>query len=288
MRSDCCVVFSVACTRRAFYVDREGGSGGLVDSQNQKVEPAEFPPDVAAQLNFYVYRLVDPRTGNTFYVGKGKNNRVFEHAHGNVSTIDFGDEQLEPKLGIVRDIRLAGLVPSHVIHRHGLDEATAFEVEAALIDAYAGLTNIQGGHGSSERGTMHVKEIIDMYARPPADFGDERVLVIKISKSLLEGKQLYDAVRAAWKLNPDNARKASWVVAARQGVILDVFQPERWLPVTDTEFEGLVQSEHDENRYGFVGRLAPDMIRDRWRGKALPPSLVKPGAASPVRYVNIP
>ena len=40
----------------------------------------KFSPEVCAELKYYVYRLVDPRNGQTFYVGKGKNNRVFAHA----------------------------------------------------------------------------------------------------------------------------------------------------------------------------------------------------------------
>ena len=141
----------------------------MVRNSGQGAELSDFPSGVVDQLGFYVYRLVDPRNGNTFYVGKGKGSRVFEHARGNVSPGEFDDEQLAPRLGLVHAIHLSGLSPSHVIHRHGLDEATAFEVEAALIDAYPGLTNIQGGHGSTERGTMHVKEIIDMYQRQTAE-----------------------------------------------------------------------------------------------------------------------
>ena len=38
-----------------------------------------FPADVASWLKTYVYRLIDPRTGETFYVGKGQGNRVFSH-----------------------------------------------------------------------------------------------------------------------------------------------------------------------------------------------------------------
>lgn len=94
-------------------------------------------------------------------------------------------------------------------------------------------------------------------------------------------------MRVAWKLNPANAEKAAWVVAASQGVILDIYEPDQWLPATDPEFEGLIQPENDQERYGFVGRLAPDEVRARWTGKALPSDLMRPGAASPVRYVNI-
>jgi hypothetical protein len=32
----------------------------------------EFPPGVIEHLGWYVYRLIDPRYGNTFYVGKEK------------------------------------------------------------------------------------------------------------------------------------------------------------------------------------------------------------------------
>ena len=41
-----------------------------------------FPYGVAEQLKWYVYRLIDPRTGETFYVGKGKDDQVFSHANG--------------------------------------------------------------------------------------------------------------------------------------------------------------------------------------------------------------
>ena len=34
-----------------------------------------FPPGVIEKLKTYVYRLIDPRNGETFYVGKGKGNR---------------------------------------------------------------------------------------------------------------------------------------------------------------------------------------------------------------------
>ncbi|EHV9064829.1 hypothetical protein K1U77_004786, partial [Escherichia coli] len=90
----------------------------------------EFPSGVIEHLGWYVYRLIDPRDGSTFYVGKGKGNRVFAHMRGEVAATD-DDELLSNKLKQIREIRLAGLEVIHVIHRHGMtDEKTAYEVEA--------------------------------------------------------------------------------------------------------------------------------------------------------------
>ena len=47
-----------------------------------------FTPDVIEQLNYYVYRLIDPRDGKTFYVGKGKGNRVFAHVNDELKKFD--------------------------------------------------------------------------------------------------------------------------------------------------------------------------------------------------------
>ncbi|HJN91582.1 MAG TPA: hypothetical protein QGF05_02495, partial [Dehalococcoidia bacterium] len=97
-----------------------------------------FPPSVTLELKTYVYRLIDPRNGETFYVGKGQGNRIFSHVHDeqNLEGDDLGN-----KMRRIRKIRLAGFEIAHVIHRHGMDDKTAREVEAALIDAYPGLTN---------------------------------------------------------------------------------------------------------------------------------------------------
>ena len=39
----------------------------------------KFPNEVIEKLQYYVFRLIDPRHGETFYVGKGKGNCVFNH-----------------------------------------------------------------------------------------------------------------------------------------------------------------------------------------------------------------
>src|ERR1700691_1334914 len=145
-------------------------------------EIESFPPEVARELKTYVYRLIDPRNGETFYVGKGGGDRVFAHVHGEQKL--EGDD-LDNKIKRIREIRLAGFEVAHVIHRHGMDDATAFEVEAALMDAYPGLSNVAGGTGSSEYGAMHAREIIRRYSDLPADFRHKAIL-ISVNRSAAE------------------------------------------------------------------------------------------------------
>jgi len=87
---------------------------------------------VADRLKYYVYRLIDPRNGETFYVGKGRGDRVFAHVRGELGATE---DELTEKLRRIRAIRLAGFEVGHVIHRHGMDEAPALEVEATLMRA---------------------------------------------------------------------------------------------------------------------------------------------------------
>jgi uncharacterized protein len=64
------------------------------------------------------------------------------------------------KNGVIQDIHRAGLTVLHVVHRHDMETSEiAYQVEAALIDAYPGLTNLVGGHGSSICGCRSVEQI---------------------------------------------------------------------------------------------------------------------------------
>jgi hypothetical protein len=243
-------------------------------------ELESFPSEVAQELKTYVYRLIDPRNGETFYVGKGKGNRVFAHirAEGNI----LGGDEIDNKLKRIREIHLAGFGVGHVIHRHGMDESTAFEVEAALIDAYPGLTNIVGGTGGSDYGAMHAREIIGRYAAEPAVF-QHKALLISVNRSAVE-RSLYDATRYAWKIDKRKAEQAEVILSTMQGVIVGAFVAHDWLEATGENFPGLAAGDGVPGRFGFIGEEAPADIRKLYVGKRVPDDYRKRGAANPIKY----
>lgn len=239
-------------------------------------EIESFPAYVTRKLKTYVYRLIDPRNGETFYVGKGQGNRVFAHIRAEQNL--EGDE-LDNKLKRIRDIRVAGFEVAHVIHRHGMDDKTASEVEAALIDAYPGLTNIVGGSSSNDYGAMHAKEIVSRYCAKPAVF-QHKALLINVNRSATE-TSLYEATRYAWKINKSMAEQAEVILATRLGVIVGAFIAHRWLEAKTSNFPG---RESAPGRFGFEGEEAPDDIKKLYVGKRVPDEYRKPGAANPIKY----
>jgi hypothetical protein len=235
-----------------------------------------FPAEVARELKTYVYRLIDPRNGETFYIGKGQGDRVFSHIR--IAPNLEGDD-LTNKVKRIREIHLAGFQVAHVIHRHGMDDKTAFEIEAALIDAYPGLTNIVAGAGSSDYGAMHAKEIIARYRAEPAMF-QHRVLLISVNRSATEAS-LYEATRYAWKISKDKATQAEVILATRQGLIVGAFVADEWLEATAANFPG---RENARGRWGFVGQEAADDIKRLYVDKRVPDEYRKRGAANPIKY----
>ncbi len=241
-------------------------------------ENAWFAPEVISKLRTYVYRLIDPRNGETFYIGKGRGNRVFEHIWAEQAP--DGDES-DNKLRRIREIRITGFEVAHVIHRHGMDDPTAFAVEAALIDAYPGLSNLAGGVGGGDFGAMHAREIVRRYSAEPAVFQHSLVL-INVNRSAFE-TSLYEATRYAWKMSLQRARQAAYVLSTIQGLIVGAFIADEWLEASADNFPGRMP---EPGRIGFVGKEAPPEIHALYVGKRVPDEYRKPGAANPVKYVE--
>jgi len=247
-----------------------------------------FSDAVCQELGNYVYRLIDPRNGETFYVGKGKGNRVFSHVKAAID-FDDGEDETSTKLRRINEIRRTKLNVIHVIHRHAIPDNAVFEVEAALIDAYSGLSNIAGGHGCGDRGPMHSHQIIDKYDLPVIDWDPEHKLVlINVNRFASSGvDDLYRQVRFAWRIDRSKAEKADFVLAVVRGVVVGAFEADYWKPAIKENFPELTFEEPKRN--GFSGRVAPKEIWSLYcgdRGKRLANDALK-HVQFPIRYWKI-
>lgn len=242
-----------------------------------------FPKEIHNNLKAYVYKLIDPRNGQVFYIGKGKGDRIFEHTKGIFKSDDEDDASLKNKT--IRAIHNSGLVPLNVIVRHGMNDNEALHVEAALIDSTPGLTNIVGGHGSGILGSASAKELIERYKAPIMEINsNHKIIAINVRISAEEKDDLYKAVRHSWKLNKSRAENADLIFAVINGICRGVFTSEKWLEATIANFEDL---DHDIiGRYGFKGKRANDEIRAKYLNKRLPDKFLrKKGAANPIQYL---
>ena len=104
---------------------------------------------VSAKLAAYVYALADPRKKGAlkdriFYIGKGKENRCFNHARIEMDGRPLNEG--EHKLAKIREIRSARKDVEVLIISHGLTDSEAHSLETALIPLL-GDTNKVAGHG---------------------------------------------------------------------------------------------------------------------------------------------
>lgn len=240
----------------------------------------KFSKETIEKLRHYVYRLIDPRNGQTFYVGEGCGNRVFQHVQGAIDYYDGVDKeehdfQNDPnKLRIIREIRDAGLEVIHVIQRWNLTQEQALEVEAALIDAYPGLANIQSGHGA-EFGVCNVAELerrlsASVYEEP--DFG---YIIIKVQNWRLDEMAVehgaenarYEATRGCWHNRKPSLKDYPYVFSVTGGIVKMVYKVKEWHQMGE--------------RIEFTGEPAEKSIVERFVNKKIPSYYSKKGMASP-------
>lgn len=254
---------------------------------NHQQEITSFSRAAKELLGFYVYRLVDPRNGQTFYVGKGKNDRVFQHMRG-VSPRDWkdrsNDEEVSEesaKISLIKEILSEQLKVICFIHRHDMNEDIAYEVEGALIDAYGTLTNAQTGRDNRIRGCMCVDQIEKKARAKEVQFDDakDKFVIIKIRRSTLSCHNgiIYEAVRGNWVIDPRRAKRFP-VLACVDGMIEQAFTVNRWEKSTPEKVNG-------RQRFIFSGEPSQELTQ-RFSGMFLPKNYRRKGQANPIRYIH--
>ncbi len=244
----------------------------------------KFSNKTIKALGYYVYVYSDPDTHKPFYVGKGKGNRAFEH---------LSDDSDSRKTKEIELIRARGKEPLIEILVHGLDEKTAFKVEAATIDLLGveNLTNQVRGHGSSEYGKIEASVLESRYMCEELCTSEieYNVLMIRINalyRNDMTPIELYDATRGYWKVNIQQAQKVEYVFAVYDGMVMEVYKPTQWFPGLSTynSRDKSLDKKRCKSRYEFVGSIADDDIRNKYIGKNVSKLFAK-GEQNPIKYI---
>ena len=99
----------------------------------------------------------------------------------------------------------------------------------------------------------------------------EKCLIIKLRQETVEKKGLYDAVRASWNLNVENARKADYIIASVNTIVKEVYKNITW-------------ERADDGRYQFTAWVAEDEIREKYIYKRIPQKYRVMGNENPCLY----
>lgn len=211
----------------------EKNSSGLVHSKKGVLR--QFSEKALSSLNgYYVYALIDPRTEQVFYIGKGFENRVFAHE------IESGKnaKSEKEKLKRIREIEKAGFEVKRVLINWGMTETEAFASEASLINLMQilskdSLTNLVAGHHIHEALTVEEFEILHGAEQLRLEDIRHNIMIIKINKLYrrdMNAKELYDAVRGHWRasMSTIHRKNITYVFGVYNQLIVAVYKPDAW------------------------------------------------------------
>ncbi len=248
---------------------------------------------------YYVYGLIDPRTNQIFYIGKGTGNRVFEHEKESLNRPD--SDKL--KLKTIYEIKSLGLDVKKIIINSNLTEPEAFAAEAALINAFnyvndMGLTNIVAGHHSTE--ALSVEDFEKTYGAEELCEEEIRhkILVIKINKLYrrnMTAQELYDTVRGVWRASINNARSVEYVFGVYNSLIVAVYKPTQWYqckeaPEKRPRREETLSSQIEKRIFFVDDNFEQGFLLDEnesfYLGKSIAGLKLNQSAQNPITYLN--
>lgn len=237
---------------------------------------------VSKNLKNYVYALCeldDHGNKSIFYVGRGKGNRCLQHVKRNDERSDKIRELIQSNRFVID------------ILRHGLDAETAEIVEATCIDlvSQGELTNKIRGFGTAF-GRTSLEEIRQIYqGRPVRILREHSGLAFNLTKtyrSSMSDVELLEATRGTWARVP-RSEKLKYAYATYNGIVKEVYEIRQWLPAGTQQYFYRNRQLGDErlrNRFEFLGVLAQEDIRNKYKGKLID---VKRSYGTPFQRVGV-
>jgi hypothetical protein len=250
-----------------------------------------FSTYTCEKLGWYIYALVDPRNKEIFYIGKGKGNRVFQHAKSALtSKADINNPG--NKIKQIREIISQGQDVETYIVRHGISsEKVAYETEATLIDFIKlsgsfkkiDLKNIVLNY-RPELGLASTSTIESIYEAPKCPLITEPAVLFRVPKfwtPYTSAAEMYEITRGWWVLGT-RREKADYAFSIHNLVIRAIYEIHEWRPRKkgDRGWEGDLGKKP---RWGFSG-VEATQLNEKYLGTSVK-HLYKQGEQG-VKYIN--
>ena len=236
----------------------------MINSKKRRLE--KFNQATKEALKFYVYTLIDPISDKVFYVGKGKEDRVFDHEK---------EETTKEKNNTIRSIQDKGYNVTRKIIHYGLTEKEAIAAEATLIN-FMGLNSLTNEVSGFHVMPAQTVEEADILLGAKSVKIEHNVVVFKIngwdnSKSETE---LYHATRGHWKASLNKVKKVDYVLSLINGIVRGVYKPLKWFTVDPNEnYFGpnskVLENQNEKGRVYFEGVIAPKDILIKYINKKI-------------------
>lgn len=237
---------------------------------------------ITAKLDAYVYALADPRiqgdfTDRVFYIGKGRGNRCFNHAHIERERKEQPLDEREHKLGTIREIRGEGKDVDVFIVRHGMTDQEAHALEAVLIPLLGG-SNKVAGHGDQLLWLTR-NEIAERYDRPierrDIALFHGNLLFVSLNRQdtgrLTQPGAEADLARLTlgdWNLSEHRSRMVDCIVGVKYGLVVSIFKThksEDHIALFD-RYPGQKKGAHGRSR--FHAETMPELEKEL-RGRSV-------------------
>ncbi len=223
------------------------------------------------KLKSYVYAYCEISEDNKripIYIGKGKGSRCLSHLKNLKKKSDIKSKKIlelknKNKLGID-------------IIAYNLDDKTSFIVESACIDLMGieNLTNIVKGKGDNIK-RVPIEELQNIILDKPIaiESNDKGVgiLINKDFKPNFGDLETFEITRGMWAKNCVGvAKNSKYAYALYHGVVKEVYEIHSWVKAgTQEYFTRKLDTEKMKNRYEFIGKIADENIRKKYKGKLI-------------------